>query len=43
MFFALSFMVLWRFVVASLAACTLTTTRTSQTSDETTTFNQYDR
>ena len=39
----LSFMVLWRFVVASLAACTPTTTRNSQTSDETTKFNQYDR
>jgi len=43
MFFALSFMVLWHFVVASLSACTPTTTRTSQASDETTKFNQYDR
>jgi len=43
MFFVLSFMVLWRFVVASLAAGTPTTTWTLQTNDETTKLNQYDR
>jgi outer membrane biogenesis lipoprotein LolB len=42
MFFELSFMVFWHFVVALLAACTPTTTRTSKTSDETTEFKQYD-